>query len=162
MALPCAHDPQQQARTRPGAISKLLFERIPGICNPLDRAATRGFDPAGTIKRLFLEPQNSARLPDLSPNQALRAKEHFSMTGKKIAVLCTRRPRTWGRSSAPIAKRYPHGRTSRRSRATNGSAGLNPRKSRRQGIAGSKGRVRISSMGIAAPAAGPVARIAEH
>lgn len=40
---------------------------------------------AARAQRLFLEPQNSARLPDLSPNQTLRAKEHFSMTGKKIA-----------------------------------------------------------------------------
>jgi hypothetical protein len=76
-------------------------------------------------------------------------------------VLYTKCRRIYGEPLLPTQRRELHGRTLRRSRATNGSAGLFPSRNLKPESSTSRERARSLKKECVGPAAGPVALIVE-
>jgi hypothetical protein len=76
-------------------------------------------------------------------------------------VLYTKYLRIYGEPLLSTQRREQHGRTLRRSRATNGSAGLFPSRNLKPESSTSRERARSLKKECVGPAAGPVALIVE-
>jgi hypothetical protein len=76
-------------------------------------------------------------------------------------VLYTKCRRIYGEPLLPTQRREQHGRTLRRSRATNGSAGLFPSRNLKPESSTSRERARSLKKECVGPVAGPVALIVE-